>query len=113
MMNPFVLEYDRPCCDNPTPFADCNHGVPRLGLLGLMASRDVSKEAMFTAAACIHAFWFPQQTLELATYFKASRGLDFAEVDARQRVDRPFASGSGFRAVRRALEPGGGSGGVR
>jgi hypothetical protein len=97
----------RPCCDNPTHFPDCNHGMAMLGLLELMASRDVSEEAMFTAAAYINAFWFPQQTLELAAYFKASQGLDFAQVDARQLVGRPFSSGSGFQAVHQALEAGG------
>jgi hypothetical protein len=29
----------RPCCDNPTHFPDCNHGMAMLGLLELMASR--------------------------------------------------------------------------
>ena len=32
----------RPCCNNPTHFPDCNHGMAMLGLLELMASQDAS-----------------------------------------------------------------------
>lgn len=34
----------RPCCNNPTHFPDCNHGMAMLGLLELMASQGASKE---------------------------------------------------------------------
>ncbi len=93
----------RPCCDNPTHFPDCNHGMAMLGLLELMASQNANEDAMFTAAKYINAFWFPQQTLELATYFKASQGLDFAQVDPRQLVSSEFSSGSGFQNVHQWL----------
>ena len=93
----------RPCCDNPTHFPDCNHGMAMLGVLELMAAQDVSVEGLFTAAKYINAFWFPQQTLELATYFKASQGLDFAQVDPRQLVGSEFSSASGFQAVHQWL----------
>jgi len=89
----------RPCCGNPTAFPDCNHGMAMLGLLELMASQDASVDEMFTAAKYANAFWFPQQTLELAIFFKASRGIDFADVGARQLVGAEVSSGSGFRAV--------------
>ncbi len=97
----------RPCCNNPTHFPDCNHGMAMLGLLELMASRDATEDAMFTAAKSINAFWFPQQTLELATYFKASQGLDFDQVDPQQLVGMGFSSGSGFQSVHIALEENG------
>ena len=32
----------RPCCDNPTHFPDCNHGMAMLGLLELMASQNAT-----------------------------------------------------------------------
>jgi hypothetical protein len=107
----------RPCCNNPTSFPDCNHGMAMLGLLELMASQDASVDEMFMAARYVNAFWFPQQTLELAIYFKASQGLDFGEVDARQVVGVNFSSGAGFRTVHQWLAtnglleqaPGGGS----
>jgi hypothetical protein len=93
----------RPCCNNPTSFPDCNHGMALLGLLELMASQDASVDEMFTAAKYINAFWFPQQTLELAIYFKATQGLDFAKVDARQIVGTEFSSGTGFQKVHQWL----------
>ncbi|MFQ5611865.1 MAG: hypothetical protein ACE5H9_06995 [Anaerolineae bacterium] len=93
----------RPCCNNPTAFPDCNHGMAMLGLLELLASQGASTDEMFTAAKYVNAFWFPQQTFELAAYFKAAKGLDLAEMDARQVVGVSFSSGSGFQAVHQWL----------
>ncbi|SRR5581483_1551905 len=108
----------RPCCQNPTLFPDCNHGVAMLGLLELMAAQDATKEAMFAAAKQVNAFWFPQQTLELATYFKGDQGLDFTQVEPRQAVGIDFFSSAGFRNVHQWLATNGlveqvGSGGSR
>ncbi len=93
----------RPCCDNHTAFPDCNHGMAMLGLLELMASQDASADEMFEAAKYANAFWFPQQTLEMALFFKVAKNQDFAEVDAREMVGRSFASGSGFQALHQWL----------
>ena len=93
----------RPCCDNPTSFPDCNHGMAMLGLLELMAAQGATTDEMYTAAKYVNAFWFPQQTLELATYFKATKGLDFAQVDARQVVGPEFSSAAGAGAAHRWL----------
>ena len=93
----------RPCCGNPTSFPDCNHGMALLGLLELMASQGATVDQMFTAAKQVNAFWFPDQTLELATYFKAVEGKDFKAVDDRRIVGKDFMSGSGFQATHRAL----------
>jgi hypothetical protein len=93
----------RPCCDNSTAFPDCNHGMAMLGLLELMASQDASVDEMFTAAKYANAFWFPQQTMEQAIFFKATRGIDFADVDARQLVGAEVSSGSGFRTIHQWL----------
>lgn len=93
----------RPCCGNPTSFPDCNHGMALLGLLELMAAQGATVDQMFTAAIQVNAFWFPDQTLELATYFKAVEGKDFKTVNARRIVGKEFSSGSGFQQVHRAL----------
>jgi hypothetical protein len=74
-----------------------------LGLLELMASQDASVDQMFEAAKYVNAFWFPQQTLELATFFKSAQGLDFNQVDSREIVGPNFSSGSGFQAVHQLL----------
>ena len=89
----------RPCCDNPTRFPDCNHGMAMLGLLELMASQNAGVEAMFAAAKYVNAFWFPQQMLELATLFKLTQDTDFAHTDARQVVSERYSSASGFQSA--------------
>jgi hypothetical protein len=93
----------RPCCDNPTHFPDCNHGMAMLGLLELMASQDSTADEMFEAAKYVNAFWFPQQSLELAILFKTVKNVDFAQVEAAQVVGQQVFSGSGFRAVHQWL----------
>ena len=93
----------RPCCDNPTHFPDCNHGMAMLGLLELMASQDATTAEMFSTAKYVNAFWYPQQMLEVATLFKATRNVDFAHADARQVVSNQYSSGTGFQAVHQWL----------
>jgi hypothetical protein len=110
----------RPCCNNPTHFPDCNHGMAMLGLLQLMASQDATREEMFEAAKYFNAFWYPSQTLEIATFYKEAMSIDFSEVDARQLVSKDISSGSGYQVVRQWLAsngflqqtPSGGSCGV-
>lgn len=93
----------RPCCDNPTHFPDCNHGMAMLGLLELMASQNASTDEMFEAAKYVNAFWYPQQILEIATMYKSANKLDFADVDAREVVSYKYSSASGFQAVHQWL----------
>jgi hypothetical protein len=94
----------RPCCDNPTLFPDCNHGMAMLGLLELMASQGASVDEMFEAAKYVNAYWFPQQTLETAIHIKADQGVDFAEADARLVVSKNFSSASGASMVHQSLQ---------
>ncbi len=89
----------RPCCDNPTGFPDCNHGMAMLGVLEILASQDITKEEMLDAAKMITAFWFPQQALEVAVFFKATEGTDFDEVKPSLTVGPEIFSGSGFRML--------------
>ncbi len=89
----------RPCCNNPTIFPDCNHGMAMLGMLELMASQDASEEAMFEAARYLNAFWFPQQALEVAFYLQASQGIALSEIDSRRLVGPETFSASGFRSA--------------
>jgi hypothetical protein len=93
----------RPCCDNPTDFPDCNHGMAMLGLLELMASQGASVNELFTAAKEVNAFWFPQQALEQAIYFKVAQNLDYSAVDARTVVSAKYSSASGFRQTHQWL----------
>jgi hypothetical protein len=107
----------RPCCNNPTHFPDCNHGMAMLGMLELMAGQGATKDQLFEAAKYINAFWYTRQTMELATFFKATQKLDFARVDAQQLVGANFSSSTGFQNIHQWLvsngqleqAPGGGS----
>jgi hypothetical protein len=93
----------RPCCDNPTHFPDCNHGMAMLGLLELMASQNVSLEKMLEAAKYVNAFWYPQQALEQAVYFQKVEGKAFQDVDPRTILGLEFSSGSGFARLHQFL----------
>jgi hypothetical protein len=93
----------RPCCNNHTAFADCNHGMAMLGLLELMAGQGATEDEMFEAAKNVNRFWFPQQALETAAFFEATMGLDYSEVDGRIAAGREVFSGSGFQSVHQWL----------
>jgi hypothetical protein len=93
----------RPCCGNPTSFPDCNHGMALLAVLELMAANDASVEEMYEAAKYFNAFWFPQQYLDLAIYFKSKEGKNFKDVDPKLIVGRDFSSAQGWSKVRKWL----------
>jgi hypothetical protein len=93
----------RPCCNNPTIFPDCNHGMAMLGMLELLAFNDASEDQMFEAAKYANAFWFPQQTLEIAMFHKTGQKLDFSELEPRLVVGPKISSGSGFQVVHQWL----------
>ncbi len=97
----------RPCCDNPTLFPDCNHGMAMLGLLELMASRDSSVSDMLTAAKYVNAYWFPQQAVEIAIYLKATQKVDFAQADPRTVIGKDLSSGSGSARLHAVLQSSG------
>lgn len=93
----------RPCCNNHTAFADCNHGMAMLGLLELMAAQNASVDEMFEAAKYVNSFWFPRQSAELASYFYANGSQDFTLIDAREAVGRNAFSSAGYQAVHQWL----------
>ncbi len=99
-----ALSIYRPCCDNPTIFPDCNHGMAMLGLLELMASQGAGTAELFQAAKYVNAFWFPQQALQTAIYLKVDKKMDFAQADPRLVSGQAFFSGSGSGRVYASLQ---------
>ncbi len=97
----------RPCCDNPTHFPDCNHGMAMLGLLELMAAQNASMDEMFKTAKYVNAFWYPQQSLEIATALKITSQKDFKQTDAKTVVSYSYSSITGFRSVHQWLSKNG------
>lgn len=92
----------RPCCDNPTHFPDCNHGMAMLGLLELMASEGASEEKIYRAALEANSEWFPDAYRNIAKYF-AAKGLTLAEVGAKEILSAKYSSASGYQNVLLAL----------
>ena len=97
----------RPCCNNPTLFPDCNHGMAMLGLLELMASQGASVDKMFETAKSMNAYWFPQQAMETAIFLKSTQNIDFGDADGRLLVGKEFFSSSGFSKIHQILQTNG------
>ena len=103
LLEEVAMQVYRPCCNNPTHFPDCNHGMAMLGMLELMAAQGATQDELFEAAKYINAFWYSQQSLELAVFYKATQKTDFAQVDAQQLVSRNYSSAAGFQNVHQWL----------
>ena len=88
----------RPCCNNPTHFPDCNHGLAMLGLLELMASQGISREEMYQAALAVNAYWFPDQYLTIAKFLK-SRNINWGKTSPEKILAKELSSASGFQWV--------------
>ena len=99
----------RPCCDNPTHFPDCNHGMAMLGLLELMASQGVGEEEMYEAALAVNSYWFPDVYQTIATYM-LQRDTLWKDVDPREVLGRDYSSASGYARVASEVQSQGGQG---
>ncbi len=93
----------RPCCNNPAAFPDCNHGMAMLGMLTLLAASDASTAEMFTAAKYANAYWYPQQSMEIALFFQKVQNASFQEADSALVTSAQVASSAGFRQVHQWL----------
>jgi len=86
----------RPCCGNSAFFQDCNHGSALLGLIELGAVQGLNEEELFREALAFNSFWFPEQYLSTAIYFKKVKGLDWQEVDPKIIMGKDFSSARGW-----------------
>ena len=105
----------RPCCGNPAHFPDCNHGMAMLGFLELAASQGANENQLYGMALVLNSYWFSENYLTIAQYMK-NRGVDWADVSAREVLGQNFSSASGYQKIvaQLTLQPrqGGGSCGV-
>jgi hypothetical protein len=102
----------RPCCDNPTYFPDCNHGMAMLGFLELMASQGVAESDMYKYALSVNSYWFSNTYLTLAKYFEKN-GTPWEQVDPKIVLGKEYSSASGYRQIQTKVDPvqsGGGAG---
>lgn len=93
----------RPCCNNPTHFPDCNHGMAMLGLLELMAANGAGEEEMYGLALAVNRLWFPGE-YETIEKFLEQNDLSLEDVSPQVVLGKEFSSGSGFARVVAALE---------
>jgi hypothetical protein len=107
----------RPCCDNPTSFPDCNHGMAALGLIELEVAAGISEEQIYRDVLAFNSFWFPQTYLEIAVYFNR-QGKEWDELDPKTILGPEYSSASGSAVISNqvkgtpGLDSGGGSCGV-
>jgi len=105
----------RPCCNNPTYFPDCNHGMAMLGFLELMASQNASEEDMYKFALAVNSYWFPDTYLTIAEFLQG-RGIKWEETNPKEILGVNFSSAWGYQQILSQVAPpqdkGGGSCGV-
>lgn len=94
----------RPCCNNPTYFPDCNHGMAMLGLLELLASQGATEDEMYRAALQVNAFWFPDTYLAAARYL-AMRGIAWHDASPKELLGYDFSSASGYQKILEQIPP--------
>jgi hypothetical protein len=99
----FAYNSYRPCCNNSTAFADCNHGMAALALGEILAAQGAKAEEMFEALKYFNAFWFPRQYLELATYFRTQAGKSWKEIPAALLLSKDFSTASGWSRIHNRL----------
>ena len=95
----------RPCCNNHTAFADCNHGMAMLGLVEMMVAEGFSEDEIYEKALAVNAMWFPDNYLTIAKYMEDQDGLSWDEVDPRIALGAEFSSGSGFQQILAQVDP--------
>jgi len=96
MVSDLAQRIYRPCCDNPTAFPDCNHGIALLGLMELMAADGLSREEILKASLRFNSFWFPRHYVKTAMLFEL-RKTDWDAVDPLEVLGRQYSSASGWR----------------
>ena len=94
----------RPCCDNPTYFPDCNHGMAMLGLLELLASQGINEEKMYEIALLVNSYWFPDTYETIAKFFE-NKGVQWKDVNPKEVLGKDFSSASGYSRVLSQIEP--------
>ncbi len=86
----------RPCCDNSSFFQDCNHGSAALGIIELGVAQGLSDNEIYKTILDFNSFWFQQEYLETALYFKLVKHMDWRDVDPKLILSKDYSSLSGW-----------------
>lgn len=96
-------ETHRPCCNNPTSFPDCNHGMAALGLAELLAAQNASEEQVLAAVLYANSYWFPRAYADIAEHFKEN-GIAWRDVEPKVALSANYSSASGHANVSSQLK---------
>lgn len=94
----------RPCCNNPTYFPDCNHGMAMLGLLELLAAQGASEPMMYKVALQVNRLWFPDQYATISQYLQ-NNSHDIETADPKEILGKNYSSASGYRKILQEIGP--------
>mgnify|MGYP001564941765 FL=1 len=75
-----------------------------LGLIELMAARNVSENDMYKTALKVNSFWFPNNYVTIAKWFK-EQGFEWDSLDAATLLGSNYSSLSGYKGVAANTEP--------
>ncbi len=96
LVNQIAKATFRPCCNNSTFFQDCNHGSALLGLLELGASQGLTEDELYKEALSFNSFWFPQNYIQTALFFKVVKKTDWENVNPREVMGYDYSAISGW-----------------
>lgn len=94
----------RPCCNNPTAYPDCNHGMAVLGLLELLASQGATQDELYAAALVFNGYAFVDSYARVAAYFSL-QGISWPDVSPRVILAPAYSSAEGAQRVAAAVGP--------
>ena len=94
----------RPCCNNPTWFPDCNHGMAALAAIEMMVAKNMPDEEIYKNVLKLNSFWFPDTYVTTAIYFDR-QGTGWDKVDAKKVLGKEFSSATGASNIAKQVGP--------
>jgi hypothetical protein len=110
LVNKIARNIYRPCCNNPTSFPDCNHGMAALGYIELAVKQGIPEKRIYKDILALNSFWFPQTYVTMAAYFQ-KQGTAWKDIDAKTALSAEYSSATGAQKLNQAVQtlPGTGS----
>lgn len=93
----------KPCCNNPTSFPDCNHGMAALGLAEWMAYQNATEEEIYKTLLAANSYWFPQTYIETAAYFEL-QNRSWENIDPKEILSANYSSATGYYNTKQKLK---------
>ncbi len=101
----------RSCCNNPTSFPDCNHGMAALGYIELAVKAGLPEKQIYQDLLALNSFWFPQNYVQMAAYFSQQavssgnkQNFKWDKVDAKLALSKEYSSGQGAQRIQQSVQ---------